>query len=1177
MKEIDLQDLPSLAYQLLVVASKGPNRRVVVRGLLGFFGGPVRGPAAVVRQVEGTMLMHLNFAVKQDPVLGQEIVAGVRSDLRSINHFVVVVLFSIARVRRFNECSIGVLRSAVLSSRKDFRAARDSKWLPKCLKEECSETAVFVEKAFMKAINESNCGREHVVPSIVQFGFVLLELADSEGGDDDCSGDLMSIEELGISTLRTLFEVHEMARNEIIEQCKFQILSLKSHHNSAIIRLLGNLVQSYPFPILEYVGQLKELLDYFIFMHDKTATCLVNAILPLIKFSCDLQDYIILVVRKAMFRKEDAVRLAATSAVIDLILTEKKLKRNSASSVQESSSQASCSQQADIHCETKEGLFQGLSGLLRRCLSQQAGVKEIVYQGLVKLVLLDPSVSSCVFDFLWPHFLQFYKEDAATSLRLDNCSKLESGKISLIEPLDCLLSCVSWILLLQPHGKPDHPSEFSWPCFGFSLSQENEVEKSSSGELFANALMKIRRTLCKFRLGQNQESGTHSSDGEKTCYDGWILTGIIELIVNIIVSELEKSSSEHKMALEKEILELIDVHDSLEKVSGTNKQGTLLRKGPKVSVNDIPDKTDNSAKEGSRRPKFSQVKRNFLATSSIHQLLENAAKSYNAGNYNNQAVSQSNSQSSSKKAFGQCLKLVSFALKSCLHQIKLIASLGPKHTGDPFETLIYGDVKQLGRPIMQLTWLLKSGPKLESNMKKKEAKGRKLGEAKEDHLHLSLLCLNELFKLNSSQDNFNKLIEDLVSVAVADFELQSEIDHFPGSIQEQDLMMDDHHVKCINLFLEKRIKPLYSLLLSPSFSQETEVLSELFLTICKKLPSKIKVSHGNWVVTICRNSMIENPKVARSVVVLAIHLVSGPNDLILAHEMASELLKVMGSEDKEPIELSETFAIINHLTKTAIASVLLKLVESSLLDLDWAISKLKTYSASYHETRVSGDRSNGSVLEEALYSRTEALVNLLSCFAVMNLDDSQSEQLLRITAKFYKLLARMTKLCIAPKGSKQLLPGQKFQKLAEITCRKLTSPLYNFVALVQRNQQENIQSKGIISKIKRESKCIPELIFQIEDYERYLIQLSKLTKVNLLRHAKRSTARDFKILETKKPDRNEPSSSSSEGGDVNQLVKDASMESSDEGSTGEEGQQMVLKRKKTKLNKHVVQDSDEDM
>ena len=62
-------------------------------------------------------------------------------------------------------------------------------------------------------------------------------------------------------------------------------------------------------------------------------------------------------------------------------------------------------------------------------------------------------------------------------------------------------------------------------------------------------------------------------------------------------------------------------------------------------------------------------------------------------------------------------------------------------------------------------------------------------------------------------------------------------------------------------------------------------------------------------------------------------------------------------------------------------------------------------------------------------------------------------------------------------------------------------------------QQETANSKGIINKIKRENKCIPDLVFQIEDYEKYLIRLSKATKVNLLKHAKRSTSRDFKILD----------------------------------------------------------------
>lgn len=33
-----------------------------------------------------------------------------------------------------------------------------------------------------------------------------------------------------------------------------------------------------------------------------------------------------------------------------------------------------------------------------------------MYHGLVKLVLVDPSSGAAVFDFLLPHFLQFFKE-----------------------------------------------------------------------------------------------------------------------------------------------------------------------------------------------------------------------------------------------------------------------------------------------------------------------------------------------------------------------------------------------------------------------------------------------------------------------------------------------------------------------------------------------------------------------------------------------------------------------------------------------------------------------------------------------------------------------------------------------------------------------------------------------
>lgn len=37
-------------------------------------------------------------------------------------------------------------------------------------------------------------------------------------------------------------------------------------------------------------------------------------------------------------------------------------------------------------------------------------MKEAVYHGLVKLVLMDRSSAGVVLDFLWPHFLRFFGE-----------------------------------------------------------------------------------------------------------------------------------------------------------------------------------------------------------------------------------------------------------------------------------------------------------------------------------------------------------------------------------------------------------------------------------------------------------------------------------------------------------------------------------------------------------------------------------------------------------------------------------------------------------------------------------------------------------------------------------------------------------------------------------------------
>ncbi|KAJ8573884.1 hypothetical protein K7X08_010395 [Anisodus acutangulus] len=1112
MRDVDLQDLPGLVYQLLVLGSKGFGKKEVIEGIVMYFGG-MKSDGSIMRQVEGTVLLHVNFAVKQDPSLGQEVLGLVRSDYRVFNHFTVAILLSVARVKRLTESSIGVLKTSLFSAYKDLKFARSCKWISCDLKEHYLHTYRDMENAVLRAVGESNCGREHVVPSIVQLGFVLLEGIEEGSKISDKSDDVMGPHELGTQVLKSLFEVHDMARNEIIEQCKLRILSLKPEQCFPVIRLLGCLICTYPYPMLERISHLKELLDYFTFMNDKVSSHLVGALLPLIRLSRDLQDYTILVLRKAMFRQEDSIRLAATSSIVNLIMAEKQSKKDGPFSCQDSSSQASSSQQAEVFRALGSSLFQELNGLLQRCLFQQAKVREILYHGLLKLVLVDPLTSGAVFDFLFPHFLRFYREDADVLLDVNQCTKSESGKVYIQEPLDCLLSCISWMLLLQPHGKTDHPSD-SWTCFGFSLTQENEnAGKAWSKESLSNAISKIRNFLrdadMEGLLGKTQDTGSTPLEEEKRRCCSSILLGIIEVMLNIVGTELGKATGVKKLEMEKELFDFIGIFESLDKNKCRQGGGSTQRGFIRPTTSNASEELEFSCS------KLCQERIPLLATSIIYQLLQSTVESWRYDSFNNNVPSQKHCQLSSGKAPTQYYKILSFTLNICLRQLKASSVVRQQ---DPLKMLIYGEIKQLGSPLLKIIWCLLSEPKSVTDSRKKDGNMKKDLDDRKEYIHLGLLSLKELLVVILHELDYSALIDDLAAVSGPGDEADNAMD---GNIDTECEKADDILYKYTSeeLFIKNSTRPLITMLLARSFFREVEVLCDIIMLISNKLPEERRNLLGNWAKCICKTSKVSNSKAAKSIVSIAILLTSPPNDLVIAEDMAAELLKVVGSESElERVDSQVTldaYSIINKSTSAPLASLILQLAESVILDTEWVIMKLKIYSVA--NTRAVSVNQNGEkdtrlALEEIVYSRAEAVVKVLSSFVMVDLKDPQAEQLVKLAARFYKNLARMSKLLIATKGVKQTLPSLKYQKLVEITCRQLTAPLYNFVPLMQRKQLESTKSKALVNKIKRENRCIPDLIYQIEDCEKYLIQISKATEINLLRHAKRSTSRDFKII-----------------------------------------------------------------
>ncbi|XP_032215604.1 Fanconi anemia group I protein-like [Mustela erminea] len=121
--KLNLQEIPPLVYQLLVLSSKGSRRRAL-EGIIAFFNeldkrhneeqsgdellDLVTVPSGELRHVEGTIILHIVFAIKLDCELGRELLkhlkAGQQGDFsNNICPFSIALLLSVTRIQRFEE------------------------------------------------------------------------------------------------------------------------------------------------------------------------------------------------------------------------------------------------------------------------------------------------------------------------------------------------------------------------------------------------------------------------------------------------------------------------------------------------------------------------------------------------------------------------------------------------------------------------------------------------------------------------------------------------------------------------------------------------------------------------------------------------------------------------------------------------------------------------------------------------------------------------------------------------------------------------------------------------------------------------------------------------------------------------------------------------------------------
>ncbi|NXQ80449.1 FANCI protein, partial [Nyctibius grandis] len=1092
--KLDLQEIPPLVYQLLLLSAKG-SKKTVLEGIISFFNQldkrqkeEQRVPQSVdlevatmpldqLRHVEGTVILHIVSVINLVQDLGKELIRHLKTEQqkdpgRALCPFSVALLLSVAVKHRLQEQIFDFLKTSITRSCKDLQFLQASKFLQDLFPQQYDVTAVILE-----VVKNSAFGWDHVTQGLVDLGFSLMESYEPKkpfgGKVADTSYGLSKMPaqqacKLGASILLETFKVHEPIRSCILEQVLNRVLTNAASAVSHFIDLLSNIVVSAPLVLQTSSSKVTETFDYLSFLPIDTVQGLLRAIQPLLKVSMSVRDSLILVLQKAIFSRQLDARKAGVAGFLLLLRNFKIL--GSLSSSQCSQAIGATQVQADVHAcynsAANEAFCLEILGSLRRCLSQQADVRLMLYEGFYDVLRRNSQLASSIMEMLLSQIKQYYlpQTDLLPPLKLEGCITAQGDQIFLQEPLAHLLCCIQHCLAW--YKSTVHL------CQGAENDDDEEEEEDVGFEQnFEEMLESVTRRMIKseledFELDKSADFSLSSGVGVKNNIYAIQVMGICEVLIeyNFNIGNFSKNKFE-------DVLGLFTCY---------NKLSEILKEKAGKNKSTLGNKTARS----------------FLSMGFVSTLLTALFRDNAQSHEESLAVLRSNTE------------FLRYAVSVALQKVQQLEETG--QTDGPDGQNPEKMFQNLCKITRVLLWRYTSIPTVV------EESGKKKGKS------ISLLCLEGLLRI------FNT-VQQLYTARIPQF-LQA-LDITDGDAEETDINVTEKAAFQIRQF-QRSLVNQFSSAEDDFNSKEMQSLITVLSTLSKLLDpaSQQFLQFLTWTVKLCKENALEDIACCKGLLSLLFSLhVLYKSPVSLLRELAQDIHACLGDIDQDiEVESQSHFAIVN--AKTAAPTVCLLVLgqaDKVLEEVDWLIKKLTSLGSDTSED--SSQASNQTqALEKGVILQLGTLLTVYHELVQTALPaGSCVDTLLRSLSKTYAILTSLIKHYIqACRSTSNTIPG-RLEKLVKLSGSHLTPQCYSFISYVQNIHSESLSFaeekkkkkkedeaaavSTAVAKVLRETKPIPNLIFAIEQYEKFLIHLSKKSKVNLMQYMKLSTSRDFRI------------------------------------------------------------------
>jgi hypothetical protein len=421
-------------------------------------------------EVEGAVLMHLEMAIKHDAGMGKAWLKRLKDGTWRPTPFAFALSLVVAGTERLEQHVIAALSACLVQASKDAAKRAAAPWLPVEQNVSRSSAQENIEKALLTCARNAGRGQGAVVVQpLVLLAVSLLEAEATAGAKsaNHKDPDAAKAGNLGVNVLVEIFAAHKECRKDVLSLASGRLAGASDAAAAPFVRLIAELVHKHPALVESHLPEVRAALENLSALPPAAAVALLLALWPLCRARKDISDFVIVLLRKAMFSRELGSRLLAARGFLFIITEELSSASNGGASgsgaggAGPSASQAAGAAPALSQMDSLAGgpggatLLHELMGFLRRCLAQQPEVRSVVYDGLPAVIAADPAAADAVAELLLPHVASFYEHDESMApLKLELCARSSpEGEVRVIEPLHRLLACVRCVIRTDTSSK----------------------------------------------------------------------------------------------------------------------------------------------------------------------------------------------------------------------------------------------------------------------------------------------------------------------------------------------------------------------------------------------------------------------------------------------------------------------------------------------------------------------------------------------------------------------------------------------------------------------------------------------------------------------------------------------------------------------------------------------------